>query len=372
MRISGTVHDITQQEETARQLHRHEEEFRLLVESSPDLILRFNQDMRCVYANPAIQHALGLSPSQIVSKHLQEIPLPTNLRRVWSNSIRKVLETRQSSLFEYSFATATGRKHFQTRVVPAFDVRTGVRHALAIAQDVSALKENEVMLRELSAHTEMVREQERKKIAREVHDELGQALTALRMDAALLRLDLGDEHPCSARVDNMKKALDHTLKIARDVTTALRPAALDLGLIAALEWLVNDFRRHFGWTCFLHTNSECARLDDSRATALFRIVQESLNNVAKHADATEVMVSVLLQPKEIYLEVCDNGVGFDLGARRQPQSFGLLGIGERVRMLNGSLEIESSPQTGTRLKVVLPLATNRLNTSASNKLEEQP
>lgn len=223
------------------------------------------------------------------------------------------------------------------------------------------IRQSRQLLRELSAHMENVREEERKRIAREVHDELGQALTALRMDVSLLRLHFGGQSAqLLERIQSMKEAVDRTIQMARHVTSTLRPVALDLGLTAALEWLVEEFISHTGIDCRL-VSSICdeAILDDNRATALFRIVQESLTNVGKHAEANQVEIVLRIESLNDETNLCvsirDDGKGFRTESARKTGSFGLIGIRERVLMLHGALRISSAPEQGTHIEVCIPV-----------------
>jgi len=210
-------------------------------------------------------------------------------------------------------------------------------------------------LRELGQHRESVREDERKRIARELHDELGQSLTALRMQAGMLRVRYGAEVPgLNEQVRNITELVDRSLGVVRNVATTLHPAVLELGIGSALEWLVDELRRHSGIDCSLVLALE-ERLDEQQAIALFRIAQESLTNVARHAGASEAAVSLCCGGGSCELRIDDNGVGFD-PAQVRPQAFGLLGIRERVLSLNGELTVGALPGGGTRVAVVLPLA----------------
>jgi signal transduction histidine kinase len=211
-------------------------------------------------------------------------------------------------------------------------------------------------VRELAAHRETAREDERKHIARELHDELGQSLTALRMQAALLRVRFGNEVPgLNEQVRNMTELVDRTIGVVRNVATTLRPTVLDMGVGAALEWLVDEFRTHSGVDCGLTLALDEGQLDERQATAVFRIVQESLTNVARHADASEVAVTLDCSGPHCELCVEDDGKGFDPAGVR-PHAFGLLGIRERVLSLNGQVTVSSRPGGRTRIVVILPLA----------------
>lgn len=214
------------------------------------------------------------------------------------------------------------------------------------------LLESSERLRELAAHRDAVREQERKRIAREIHDELGSLLTALKMDISLARMNAGEDARLQERLAQMRDLVDKTIRMVRQVATQLRPAALNLGIVPALEWLVQGFGQRTGIVCTLDTGGEIA-MDDVHATAIFRIVQESLTNIARHAGASRVDVSLLRQAGEIALRIADDGRGFDPASRRD-DSFGLLGIRERAQALNASADIVSTPGAGCTVSIHIP------------------
>jgi len=213
------------------------------------------------------------------------------------------------------------------------------------------------MLRELSAHLESVREEERKRIAREIHDELGQTLTALRMDVSLARLGFGKSNPkLMTRLQSMTQLVDRTIRTARHVTSRLRPGALDLGIVAALEWLVEEFIEYAGIPCELVLGDGDIELNEFTATAVFRIIQESLTNIARHAGASQVEIIVTRSAAQLCFEVRDNGKGFDPHAVENRKSFGLVGMRERVAMMDGDFELDSQPGQGARIRVCVPAA----------------
>ncbi len=217
------------------------------------------------------------------------------------------------------------------------------------------LLESRQQLRDLAAHGEAAMEQERKRIAREIHDEQGSLLTALKMDLTLLRRELGDAPPAiGQRLDTMQHLVEEAVRVMRQVASQLRPAVLNLGILPALEWLTEEFRQRTGIACHLLAGDDIP-LDDSRATTLFRIVQESLTNVTRHAEASQVDIGLSLEAEHIRLEITDNGKGFD-PSQVGGNSFGLLGMGERLEALGGKLRIDSAPGRGTRLHITIPLA----------------
>lgn len=355
VRFLGTVQDITEKQQVEALLRTREAEFRALVENSPDMIARFDGDLRLVYVNPVVEAVTGIPPHKIIGKTFDETRIAPDIAGLWTHSMRKVIVSQVADTFEFSFDMPFGERHYQVRLVPESQPGNARITVLAMARDISMIKHGEGLLRELTAHQEAVREEERKKIAREVHDELGQALTALRMDVSMLRIGFSGENPeLAQRIQNMKETVDRTIQIVRNVTTALRPAALDLGLVAALEWLVEDVNRRSGVSAVLRTKEPDMALHDNCSTALFRVVQESLTNVLKHADATRVEVMLQVEDDVVLLEVSDNGAGFDTNHPAAAAAFGIMGMRERALILGGKAEIRSTLGAGTRVMVWLP------------------
>jgi hypothetical protein len=212
------------------------------------------------------------------------------------------------------------------------------------------------MLRELSAHLELVREEERAHIAREIHDEMGQALTALKMDLSVLGLESGKTAPKTAKeIQELKRRVDDIIQLVRDVAAALRPSALDLGITSGIEWLVDEFQKRNGIRCEVKVEDGEIDLAEDRSIVLFRILQESLTNISRHAAARSVEIHLRSSATHVRLDVKDDGRGFDVEAAGKKKTFGLLGIRERVIMLHGTLNISSVPGEGTQVSVSIPL-----------------
>ena len=212
-------------------------------------------------------------------------------------------------------------------------------------------------LRNLSLHLQTAREEERTRIAREIHDELGQALTALKMDLFWLRKRFGPEAGTfEAKTDSMEKVIDDTIVTVQRLSGELRPGILDdLGLAAAIEWQAGEFEKRTGIRCRIQVTPEDMTLDRDRSTAVFRVFQEALTNVARHAEATEVAVSLERDEARVHLTVVDNGRGITEKEISSSKSFGLLGIRERVRFLGGDVAIEGRPKKGTTVRVAILL-----------------
>jgi PAS domain S-box-containing protein len=211
-------------------------------------------------------------------------------------------------------------------------------------------------LRALSAHVQAIREEERKRISREVHDGLGQSLTAIKMDLTwVIKRLSGVEEPIRRRTDAALRLVDDTVQSVRRIAAELRPAVLDdLGLSAAVEWQAQDFQARTGITCQLRMSPEDICVDSELATATFRIFQELLNNVARHAGATQVHVGLRQNAGAVILEVRDNGRGISEEQISNPKSLGLLGMRERIVRLGGHFAVLGAEGKGTTVVVQIP------------------
>ncbi|WP_374581797.1 PAS domain S-box protein [Pseudoduganella sp.] len=232
-----------------------------------------------------------------------------------------------------------------------------------VVQRTAELLHTNGQLRQLSAHMASVKEEERKRIAREIHDELGQNLLALKLDIVQLNERMGGRQGRFARrVSAALANIDATLRSVRGIMNELRPSVLDLGLAAALEWLVNDFRHrsNLHYELALPGDAEMAAIDSETSLVLFRIVQEALVNALRHSRATQVTVRLEAGEGGVQLEVEDNGIGIAPSCRERPGSFGLIGMQERADALHGSFTLgEYEPGAGCRIIVRLPLLINQ-------------
>lgn len=244
------------------------------------------------------------------------------------------------------------------------------RRAIELAEEMTEelraseakLQKTNDNLRRLAAHAETIKESERKRIAREIHDDLGQNLLALRIEADLLATRTRSRHPrLHARARWTLEQIDATIKSVRQIINDLRPHVLDLGLTAAVDWQIAEFQRRTGIACELVSDGRELHVSDRCATTLFRILQESLTNVSRHARATAVRVELALDAESISMTVSDNGIGLNKGGGQKPGSFGLVGIEERVRILGGKCVITSQPNAGTTVHVAIPVADNLLS-----------
>ncbi|MEO7984640.1 MAG: histidine kinase [Bacteroidota bacterium] len=279
-----------------------------------------------------------------------------------------------SRFMKKSFATGHGETEAffttrDTRKIPYYFTSMAISYEdteclICVGLDISAGKESEKQLQllngelhRISAHLENIREKEQARIAREIHDQLGQQLTGLKMDLAWLqrRLD-NDEKPevLTEKLRQMSGMLDETVTTVRKVAADLRPSILDdFGLIEALDWQSREFEKRSGIPVSFWTSEEKNELTPAMSIGLFRIYQEVLTNVARHAEANSIKTSLEFLPGQLFLTIADDGKGFDPAI--PTRSLGLLGMKERAYMFGGTIKIESEPGKGTTILISVPL-----------------
>jgi two-component system sensor histidine kinase UhpB len=356
-----------QAEETSKQ---HEKLLRDITSAVGEGLLVQNMAGRLLFMNPEAERLLGWSEHELVALDVHESihylrsdgsPLP----REQCSILNLVRQGRPYHNRDDVFVRKDGTV-FPVAYVSTPIIDNGQIFAIVIAfHDITELKQAEQelqqsrqQLRELSVFLQTVREEERKRIARELHDELGQTLTALRIDLNWLEERLpGAEPRITDKLAAMESLLNKTVDSMRRISEDLRPGMLDdLGLAAAIEHHVEKFTEQTGIPCELTMRQDDFDLDEQIATAVFRILQESLTNVTRHAAASRVSIEVQESGDEIRLTVQDDGCGLPDKKDRRRNSYGLLGMHERVKMLGGYLEISSAPGKGTRIEAVIPVA----------------
>jgi len=219
------------------------------------------------------------------------------------------------------------------------------------------LRESEVQLRALAARLFSIREEERARISREIHDELGQVLTGLKMDVMWLAKQLGnDQQPLLARIETMRQLIDSTVQVVRRISTGMRPEILDdMGLVAAIRWQTKEFQKRLGIRCRIDLPDDQTHLGSEFSTAVFRIFQEILTNIARHAKAQSVSVKMNISKDRLTLQVTDDGIGIREAATQARESLGLLGMRERAQLFGGEVAFDASPGQGTTVSLSLPL-----------------
>lgn len=283
--------------------------------------------------------------------------------------INRVFREPQALVLEYTVLLPDGReKAISSRGDLVLDGDGKPLRVVGIAQDVTErrMAEEEVRqsrekLRDLADHLQTIREEERTEVSREIHDELGQALTVLKLDLSLVeeKFRQGSVDKVFDLTRSMSQLIDETIQIVRRIASSLRPGLLDdLGLEAALEWQCQEFRDRSGLAFHLDLPSRPLALDSKRATTVFRIFQEILTNVARHARASRVEISLKEAPGEVLLEVRDDGVGITPEQYSNPKALGIVGMTERALMLDGELTFFGKPNQGTTVQLRVPLPSS--------------
>jgi PAS domain S-box-containing protein len=343
-----------------------------LVESASDALLVCDKSQRIVRANSVCEQMFGypraallgqplvmLIPERFRSSHPQHVAhfgvTGKTIRRMGGiGNEARVFGVRANGE-EFPIEASISHLKSDTNILYTVilrDITERIRHR-------DELEHSRARLRELYDGLQTIREEERKRIARELHDSLGQTLAALRIDISLLKNDLpADLLALKQRAAGIEDLLLNTIISVRRISADLRPRLLDdLGLTAAIESLAEDFSKRHGIACKLDLPNVEAALGDQAASSLFRMVQESLTNVVKHAHATEVTISVCIDGDSLKLRVKDNGRGIDESESRRSDSFGLIGMRERTWALGGGFDLISELGEGTTLIITVPLET---------------
>jgi PAS domain S-box-containing protein len=370
-----THSDITQRrvlEQLALQIS--ENKFRWVADNTADVILIIDASMLAQYVSPSYEKMFGYPDAEVRNRSPEgffAIIHPEDrdtIRRVFDDALAaKETDLRQSFRimhkqghylwiedsvkFQYD---ASG--HFVQACIATRDITQRKHAESTIAQMNHELSESRQELRKLMAANETRIEDEKRHIALEIHDELGQVLTALRMDLSLAMIRYGDAMPeLKAELQGMKSQIGRSIQSVRDVATSLRPAVLDMGLVPSIAWLCRESSRRGIFLCEFKSPDEAMAPQRNRDVVIFRIIQESLTNISRYACASHVAISLLLQGSELLLEINDNGIGFDLEAAAQRDSLGLLGMRERAIALGGQLEVDSILGKGTTIRVRVPV-----------------
>ncbi|MHB9073729.1 MAG: PAS domain-containing sensor histidine kinase [Desulfobaccales bacterium] len=338
-----------------RQVRERTQEINSILRYTPSVVYIKDREGRYTLVNSRYEEVFGIRNEQIRGKTDHEI-FPRTIADQFRASDLRVLTHRESYQVEEVIPQPDGTRTYLSVKFPIYNEQEVPIGLCGIATDITELKRAQDQLRRLSGSIMANQEKERRAIARELHDELGQVLTALRMDAVWLSARLRPNDPKAAdRALAMCQLIDNTIDEVRSLATRLRPGVLDdLGLLDALDWYITDFEKRTGIACiFKHRN--VPEVDGIGATAAYRIAQEALTNVTRHAAATEVRVSLQPEKGALTLAVVDNGQGFDLKEIEASECLGLAGMRERAGLLGGSLEIRSQPGKGTKVCFRLPV-----------------
>jgi hypothetical protein len=366
--IISVIRDVTERVNLEEARRESEERYRALVDLSPEAIV-VHASGTIVYVNEATVRLL-LAPSReaLIGRSFLDFVPPAYTGDVLRRMQAKPEEVQKEGPLLVKATRGDGQE-FYLEAIASRITYGGQPAAQVILRDITdrvrayeELRSSREQLRRLSTHLQSVRESERGAIAREIHDELGGALTALKFDIASFEevLPPGDAGGLRGiiveKLESMSALIDSTVHTMRRIITQLRPVLLDsLGLSAAIEWLAEDFEHRTGIACETRIHGEDALADHDRATAVYRIVQETLTNVARHAGATRVEIAMDIREGTLRLSVNDNGKGVTDEQIRAPGSFGIIGMKERALIFGGEVTLGSSGGGGTTVSLILPL-----------------
>ena len=356
--LLGTGIDLTDRKKAEEELRISEKNYRSLVEQAADAIIIFNKEGKLVDANSVATQLLNYSKDEILTLQLEDLHFPEELL---ANPIQfEPLTAGESVIKRRNFrrkdgSSVTGEVH--SKMLPDGRYLGMIRDLTERIIAEQRLEESFKSIRELTEHLQNIREEERSHIAREIHDELGQQLTVLKMDVAWLNKKMGDaEEPVGKKLRSLTDMLDGTVKTVRRISSELRPSLLDdLGLVAAIDWHLREFEKRSGLETEFSDKGNDISMPESIKTGLFRIFQESLTNVARHAEATKVKVNLHRQDGKLVLSIQDDGRGFNRFQSGEKKTLGILGMRERTSMMGGTYDIESQPGKGTVVKVSVPI-----------------
>ena len=362
--VLGNSMDITEQKEAIKSLQELDALKASILDAIPQAVVGL-ANRRINFANAAVEEVFGWRPEDLIGKSVILFYKNDKEADEIGRYFYTTLEHQRTFVAEFHCRRKDGRDILcrmrssrigekltkEQRIVVTYEDITEQRRA------EEELANSREQLRNLSIYLQSVREKEGTRIAREIHDELGQSLTAIQLDLAWLgtRLPAGDASLVGT-VQRMKRLVDTTIDSVHRISMELRPILLDdLGLTAAMEWQAQEFQRRTGVRCKASLNCEDGSVEKDLATALFRIFQETLTNVTRHAKATLVRVRLARNGDELCLDVSDNGKGITPKQIANPKSFGIMGIRERVNLWGGSVSITGKPRKGTTIKVRIPI-----------------
>ncbi len=348
-------------------LRESDERFRGTLEQAAVGIAHADLDGTYQQVNQKLCEILGYSPTELIRLNVQEVTFPDDLDK--DSVLMQQILTGEIPTFavEKRYVRKNQTLVWVNLTISLLHKTDGSpKYFIFVVEDITERKatehelgESRQLLRDMVVQGEALREEERKHIAREIHDELGQVLTSLRIDVGLLRLRFGVQNPALLeKAQEITVLLDRAIQGVRNVASNLRPAALDVGIVSAIEWLSDEFTKHTGVPCVVRLTKKHIDMNETLAVVVFRIVQESLTNVARYAEASSVEITLAQGADVLHVIVCDNGRGFDSTNNNNRKSFGLLGMRERAMALGGTVEIVSAPQQGTVVSVRIPTQLN--------------
>jgi len=356
--------DITDQRNAEEQIRKLSK----AVEQSPDAICITNPDGIIEYVNPRTIQLTGFSKEELINENVRIFSSGEKSKEEYAQ-LWQTIKSGNIWIGELHNKKKNDELYWEsTTISPIFDTSGQITHFLAIKEDITerkrldtALNHSEEQLRKFASHLLNVREDEKNALAREIHDDLGQILVALKIDTGLLKNKVVKSNPfidseeITVKFDNIVTLIDDTIKTARRIMNGLRPEVLEInGFVSAATSYLREFEDRYHINCEFISEISDIKMNFQQSLAFFRILQEALSNVAKHSQATLVKINHSNQSGKLILEIIDNGIGFDKNISGRQDSYGMIGMKERVILLEGELEIISEVGHGTCVRVEIP------------------
>ena len=333
-----------------------------ILDAFPFYVMLVDEHHHILQANSAVRAQLGVDPRDIIGKYCPTVihgldkpidacPLEEAVER--NQAVEREIFDQgsghwiKSSIYPTNGSTTDGRRIYFHMVTDITDRKRAETELITSREE----------LRDLSRHLESVREEERTKLAREIHDELGQMLTGLKMDVSWMAKRLAEpEESLLEKTTTMDGLIDEAIQTVKRISSELRPGVLDhLGLAAAIEWQAQELEKRTEISFEFKSSPGEIVLDEGRSTTIFRICQEALTNVVRHAKASKVKIDLRKKSGNIVLKISDNGKGIEDVRLSDSEAFGLIGMRERARSWGGNVKIDSSPGKGTVVAATIPL-----------------
>lgn len=371
MMWNGTKHyqviniDVTEQRIAEEQLRKLSK----AVEQSPNAVCITNPNAIIEYVNPKTVSLTGYSNDELINQNARIFSSGEKPKEEYAQ-MWKTIKSGKIWMGELHNKKKNGELYWEfTTISPIFDSNGQITHFLAIKEDITerkriemALYNSEMELRKFASHLQNVREEEKVALAREIHDELGQILVALKIEIGLLKQKVVKNNSfCSSddilnRFDRLVSLIDKTIKTTRRIMNGLRPELLEMhGILEAIKAFISEFEVRHQISCNFTYDITDAEMNQQQQLALYRILQEALNNIAKHSKATLVTIQLIKVDNTLKFEIIDNGIGFDINNSGRPDSYGMIGMKERVVLLEGNLNITSEKGKGTTVSIEMPL-----------------
>jgi PAS domain S-box-containing protein len=361
IRMIGAMLDISNRKQAEWALLLEKENFRISLDNSPLGVRIVSAEGNTIYANQSLLDIYGYKSL----KELQTTPLKERYtKESYAEAQKRKLKREGGDLLESTYEISIVRKNGETAHLKVHRKKVlwdGIWQFQIVYEDITnsmirekELEESHEQLEQLNFYLQKIKEEERRHIARELHDELGQALTSIKIDLGNLKMCTGDNKILKSKIEKTTELVSDSIGFVKRLTSELRPHILDdLGLISAIKWYTSEYEQRTGIKIRLNID-EKTTYEKKSELIIFRILQESLTNIARHSQAKNIIISISERNKDKLIKIKDNGIGFSTTATKHGKSFGLLNMKERAKEIGGTLAIESEPGYGTTIRLLLP------------------